>query len=124
MLFFAGMGYLIYINQASQAVVQANAARQGAELTAGKESLAPKVTLTTGAAPNYLVVSVNNTGGTSSVISYVYVTGPAGRDQRHQRMAHLPVPRRVDHHPQEKRRADCLPIPELSCNGGGRDPVG
>ena len=71
MLFVAGMSYLIYINQASQAVVQANAARQGAELISGKESLTTRVTLTGGASPNYLVVSANNTGGTSSVISYI-----------------------------------------------------
>ena len=79
MLFVAGMGYLVYINQASQAVVQANAARQGAELISGKESLTTTVTLSGGAPPNYLVVSASNTGGTSSVISYIYVTDLSGK---------------------------------------------
>ena len=79
MLFVVGMGYLIYINQASQTVVQANAARQGAELISGKESLTTRVTLSGGAPPNYLVVSANNTGGTSSVISYIYVTDLSGK---------------------------------------------
>lgn len=79
MLFFVGIGYLISVNQASQVVVQANAARQGAELASGKESLALRVTLSGGGPPNYPVVVVNNTGGTSSVVSYIYVTDLSGK---------------------------------------------
>jgi hypothetical protein len=75
MLFIAGVSYILYINQASQQIVQANAARQGAELQAGKESLAIGVSLVGG---TNLVVSVNNTGGTPAVIEDAYVRAQSG----------------------------------------------
>jgi hypothetical protein len=76
MLFVSGMGYLLFVNQSDLSVSQANAGRQNAQLLAGKEILFPKVVLS---GASTLVVSANNTGGTTVTISYIYVENNTGR---------------------------------------------
>ncbi|HEV2138971.1 MAG TPA: Ig-like domain-containing protein [Nitrososphaerales archaeon] len=76
MVFTTGFGYLLFVNQGTQTINQANAGRQNALLQASQEALLSKVVLIGG---NTLVLSVNNTGGTPITINMIYIADSTGK---------------------------------------------
>ena len=76
MVFTTGFGYLLFVNQGTQTINQANAGRQNALLQASQEALLTKVVLVGG---NTLVLSVNNTGGTPVTMNMIYIVDNSGK---------------------------------------------
>ncbi|MDA4126286.1 MAG: Ig-like domain-containing protein [Thaumarchaeota archaeon] len=75
MIFSTGFGYILFVNQGSQSINQANAGRQNAAFQSSQEALISKAV----PSGSTLVVSVNNTGGVPATISSIYVVNSTGK---------------------------------------------